>query len=299
MDINMRILTKYFTRLFLLFSVALPASGQVSETIEIDSTIETSGNITVIKEYTYNASEDDSKNSSRAKALKQLKILLTEEVGVHIESLLEVKESAIDNETRSSVTQEIKTLSSGITRLKIMEESWDGKRYFVKASVIINPNQTMKLLVEAIRSRASEKDIQRLNKILAEQNQKLAQESKARADLNRKLVLQEIINESKRKELIEVKKQLVAVKGAQSVYEKEIVKAQSEADRIKDIVHKAQLKVQKQNAKACMMDINMTRKDVIEAIGEPDAKRGDDFYYGTISITFGQTTGLSWRIWGC
>ncbi|MEK7789079.1 MAG: hypothetical protein AAB283_04110, partial [Planctomycetota bacterium] len=47
--------------------------------------------VTFVKEYNYNASDLDSKVSSRAIALEQVKRLLLEEVGVYLISETEVK----------------------------------------------------------------------------------------------------------------------------------------------------------------------------------------------------------------
>jgi len=44
----------------------------------------------IVKEYTYNVGDDDSKNSARKKALTQVKILILEEIGVYVESYLEL-----------------------------------------------------------------------------------------------------------------------------------------------------------------------------------------------------------------
>ena len=47
-----------------------------------------------IREYKYNASDTDSKVSSRKKAIAQLKSILSEEVGVHIQSSFEIKQNS-------------------------------------------------------------------------------------------------------------------------------------------------------------------------------------------------------------
>ena len=49
---------------------------------------------TFIREYVYNASEDDSRNSARKKALGQVKALLLEEVGIYVEGTTTAPRSA-------------------------------------------------------------------------------------------------------------------------------------------------------------------------------------------------------------
>jgi hypothetical protein len=46
---------------------------------------------TFIKEYTYHAGDEDSRNSSRIIALREVKRLLLEELGTYLESQTEVK----------------------------------------------------------------------------------------------------------------------------------------------------------------------------------------------------------------
>lgn len=122
-----------------------------------------------IKEYTYNASDNDSKNSSRKIAIAELKSLLSEEIGVHIQSSFDIKKTL----SSKIVRKEINQLSASITKVKILEEKWNGVTYYIKASVKVNEEQTMKLLLEAIKAKASKKDLERLTKILKKKNYKI------------------------------------------------------------------------------------------------------------------------------
>jgi len=150
------------------------------------------------REYTYNSSEDDSKNSSRKKAIHQIKILLTEEIGTHIESYLEIKKKNINGTSYKSIRQEIQSLSAGITKVKVLKEKWNGKTYYIKASVRVNEKRTMELLLQAIKAKSSQKDVKRLNKILAEQKNLLSQQNSKVQSINKKLISQEILNEARK-----------------------------------------------------------------------------------------------------
>jgi len=79
---------------------------------------------TFIKEYTYQASEVDSKVSSRAIALEQVKRLLLEELGTYIESHTEVTNFEL---TKDQIT----ALTAGIVKTQIQNEKWDGERYWI------------------------------------------------------------------------------------------------------------------------------------------------------------------------
>jgi len=70
---------------------------------------------TFTKEYTHQASDLDSKISSRAIALEQAKRLLLEEVGTYLISETEVKDFQL---TKDKIT----TLTAGIVQAEILDE---------------------------------------------------------------------------------------------------------------------------------------------------------------------------------
>lgn len=73
-----------------------------------------------IKEYTYQASEADSKLTSRAMALEQAKRLVLEELGTYLMSKTEVKDFAL-------VSDKITVLTAGVVQTEIFDEKWDGE----------------------------------------------------------------------------------------------------------------------------------------------------------------------------
>lgn len=94
---------------------------------------------TFIKEYTYQASDFDSKMSSRTIALEQVKRLLLEEVGTYLISETDVKDFQL---TKDKIT----TLTAGIVQAEILTEKWDGKTYYLKAKMSISPQDVTKFL---------------------------------------------------------------------------------------------------------------------------------------------------------
>jgi len=114
---------------------------------------------TFIKEYTYQASDLDSKVSSRTIALEQVKRLLLEEVGVYLTSETEVKDFQLTKD-------KISTLSAGVVQTEILDEKWDGRTYYLKARVSIDRRDTAKLL-------AGLKDNRQKNQELEETNRKV------------------------------------------------------------------------------------------------------------------------------
>jgi len=144
---------------------------------------------TFIKEYRYNASDNDSKNSSRKIAIAELKSLISEEIGVHIQSSFNITKTL----TNKVIKKEILQLSTSITQLKILDENWNGKTYYIKASVQVNEEQAMRSLLDVIKGKASKKDIKRLTNELNYKNYKIN-------ELNKQITLSEFLNnESKEK----------------------------------------------------------------------------------------------------
>jgi len=92
---------------------------------------------TFVKEYTYQASELDSKASSRTIALEQVKRLLLEELGSYLESKTEVKNFKLSKD-------KITALSAGIVQTQIIAEKWDGKNYWLKALIKADPENIAK-----------------------------------------------------------------------------------------------------------------------------------------------------------
>ena len=130
--------------------------------------------VTFVKECNYNASDLDSKVSSRTIALEQVKRLLLEELGTYLISETEVKDFKL---TKDQVT----AYSAGVVSAEVIDEKWDGKTYYLKAKVSADPAEVAKSLqniandkqkakeLEDVRKKAAEysKEIERLKKELA------------------------------------------------------------------------------------------------------------------------------------
>jgi hypothetical protein len=233
-----------------------------------------------IREYKYNASDTDSKVSSRKKAIAQLKSILSEEVGVHIQSSFEIKQ----NSHNKYVKKEINQLSASITKLKILEEKWNGVTYYIKASVKINEEQTMLLLLEAIKAKASQKDVNRLSKILKEQNGNLDKSYSKIKQLQKKLVLQEIKNQASKDELSDTKRILQKLQKEKQKYDNKIIEQKSEINKIKNLI------TQTENNAYNKLLSGMTPKEVLKMAGKPrsiDECSGNMLYnYGRIYVVF-------------
>ena len=129
---------------------------------------------TFIKEYTYQAGDEDSKNSSRTIALREVKRLLLEELGTYLESETEVKNFKL---TKDQIT----TLTAGLVSTEVIEDKWDGKVYWLKAKITADPQDVIKSIDSLRKDREKVKELEELRKkseALLKENERLNKELK-------------------------------------------------------------------------------------------------------------------------
>ena len=134
------------------------------------------------KEYTYQASEIDSKVTSRAIAVEQVKRLVLEELGTYLMAETEVRDFQI---TKDRVVM----LTAGIVQTEILNEKWDGERYYLKARIKADPNEVAASL-DALRKDAQKskelEDVQKKADEALKEIEKLKSEIEAvKADKNK------------------------------------------------------------------------------------------------------------------
>lgn len=106
-----------------------------------------------IKEYTYQASEVDSKLTSRAMALEQAKRLVLEELGTYLISKTEVKDFAITSD-------KITVLTGGVVQTEIFDEKWDGEKYYLKARIKADPDEVAKAIDRLRKDEGKTKELE-------------------------------------------------------------------------------------------------------------------------------------------
>lgn len=151
-----RILTAIYLALFLILS-----AHSVNAEIK-----------TFIKEYTYQASEEDSRNSSRTVSLREVKRLLLEQLGTYLENITEVQNFHLTKD-------QIVTLTAGIVSTEIVSETWDGKVYWLKAKISADPKDVIKSIDTLRKDREKVKELEELRKrseALFEENERLKKE---------------------------------------------------------------------------------------------------------------------------
>lgn len=104
-----------------------------------------------VEEYTYHAGDADSKLTSRAAALGQLKRRLIERLGTYLESATVVQNSALTQD-------QIFTLAAGMVKSEIIEERWDGQIYSLKARLSADPEEVTRSIHELRQARLSARE---------------------------------------------------------------------------------------------------------------------------------------------
>lgn len=125
-----------------------------------------------IKEYNYQAGDEDSKNSSRTIAIREVKKLLLEEMGTYLESVTEVKDLQLTKD-------QIITLTAGIIHTEILAEKWNGKTYWLKANIVANTDNLIESINKLRKDRGKVKeleDLRRQSDDLLKENEKLRKE---------------------------------------------------------------------------------------------------------------------------
>ncbi len=110
-----------------------------------------------VEEYIYQASDADSKLSSRAIALEQVKRLLLEKLGTYLESETEVKNFQMTKD-------QIITLTAGIVRAEIIDEKWDGRIYTLKAKIEVDPRDVTSSIEKLRQNRQKTKELEETRK---------------------------------------------------------------------------------------------------------------------------------------
>ena len=156
-----------------------------------------SQNKTFVKEYTYKASEADSKVSCRAIAINQLRSLLLNELGVYVESnqLLKTDEEAGKN--AQDFVENISTISAGITKLDVLNETWNGETFWMKAAITVDTTSLAASLKRISEDHRKMRELEELKQRLTDANQRmyqLSQELTAQKEMNAKIALEEKYN---------------------------------------------------------------------------------------------------------
>lgn len=235
----------------------------------------------IVKEYTYNASDDDSKNSAKQKALTQVKLEILEEIGVYVESYLELNTLVGTNEYKNTFKREIKNLTAGIIKTKVIDESYDGTTYYVKASVLVDPDSVSEGISEVLKIRANKEKIDELSVLLKSKEKEIDLRNDQTIRLQKSIAAQELINNAKQQELKEYKQKLVEAELKLKQYEAQERQTKSKLAQIMSRI------TSQSNQAQQFVERGMTMQDVRSLVGEPASKYYNDYWiYGRVLVVF-------------
>lgn len=118
---------------------------------------------TYIRDYTYKASEADSKITSRIIAVDQIKLILLQEIGTHIRQQINITKDGAGN---SYASADVEAITAGLTKLDIIEEKWNGETYYLRAKIEANTEKVLNALEEFKKNR-TEENLQRIGEFKA------------------------------------------------------------------------------------------------------------------------------------
>lgn len=113
--------------------------------------------MTYQRDYSYQASEADSKISCRTLALEQVKRLLLEELGSYLVSNTEVKDFQISRDQVIAIT-------AGIVRTEVLKERWDGSTYYIVAKITTDPSHVAKAIDELRKDKQGLNELEEVKK---------------------------------------------------------------------------------------------------------------------------------------
>ncbi len=138
-----------------------------------------------VRDYTYIAGEADSKISARQMAMQEVKRELLNEIGTHIHSTIDMSESS---QGEKNTKQEIRAMTAGFVKVDVLEEKWDGYKFYIKAKMAADPEEILKRI----------KDLALNDEENIKLKEQLTQSTKAFEDLRLEmLALKNALDESK------------------------------------------------------------------------------------------------------
>ena len=192
---------------------------------------------TFVRDYTYRASDGDSKVSSRQQALKEVKALLIEELGTYVESYVnhEVEEKN-GKITKDFFTNEIRSISVGTTETKILEEEWDGYTYYIRAKINADPEEVLRRINETLSTRKKSLVIDSLRTLLKYSDVELKNKANELEELENKLNTTNAKLNSQLKSYNDAKHELEALKAKLAKYQKVEQEIKNEIEAIRQKV---------------------------------------------------------------
>ena len=118
---------------------------------------------TFIRDYLYQASERDSKVAAREAAMQQMQVLLLKEIGQVIQSEEALRKQSVLKDGKEnfseSFSQEVMAITAGFVEMQILDESWNGKTYYIEAKMTVDPKEVSQRVANVLDDRKKEREL--------------------------------------------------------------------------------------------------------------------------------------------
>jgi tetratricopeptide (TPR) repeat protein len=115
---------------------------------------------TFVRDYTYQASEVDSKVTAQANATTQMRTNLLREVG----EFLHTERKSITKRNSQDYTQKIEAITAGIVEMKTLDERWNGFTYYIKAEMTVDPKELERRIAEVLNDKQKTQELEESRK---------------------------------------------------------------------------------------------------------------------------------------
>jgi hypothetical protein len=130
-----------------------------------------------VREYSYIASEYDSKVSARQNATEQMRAILLREIGEVV--IAEQKMESASNSNQyiyDNYSEKITAIAASMVNMEILQENWNGQKYYIRAKMLIDPSDVSKRANEVLLNYKEVKTLQDKNREVLREIEKLNKE---------------------------------------------------------------------------------------------------------------------------
>ena len=142
---------------------------------------------TFTRDYTYRASERDSKVTARAAAIQEMQTLLLMEIGQVLQSEQTLRKLSVTKDGKEtfseSFSQEVMAITAGVVEMKIIKEEWNGNTYYIEAKMTVDPKEVSKRIAEILNEKQKVKERE---DVLKQEREDRAKAEQARAEAEKK-----------------------------------------------------------------------------------------------------------------
>ena len=227
-----------------------------------------------------------------------MKILLLEEIGIYLESYVDFQQTELNSNVRNFFKSEVKTITAGITEVKVLSEAWDGYIYRIKAEIAVDTEDVIRKINQVLENRQASKELGRLRELLKD-NQAIVGQKQAGIDTltdivaaeqskieeqNQKIKMLQTDFDAKNQTIKRLNKNLAGIRKQLQTVDSNRQQDQSEIDRIKRNIE------ERTQSAISTVEFYMTHQEVISVTGQPRYKevssRVGNFNYGKVWVVF-------------